>query len=135
MECIDDQVPRKHQFVCAYRIITYSLTVPSGTANRAMGSMPSYKEAKQRDPKYNTFDFRVEQYRSVFFNTWFLLPLKCQLFIMKHFSFFVLFLFLHLVQLCSTKGLRKSALLQTNQPNLLLPKTPLRKYKQNTMFL
>ena len=135
MECIDDQVPRKHQFVCADRIITYSLTVPSGTANRAMGSMPSYKEAKQRDPKYNTFDFRVEQYRSIFFNTWFLLPLKCQLFIMKHFSVFVLFLFLHLVQLFSTKGLKKSALLQTNQPNLLLSKTPLRKYKQNTMFL
>ena len=69
MECIDDQVPRKHQFVCADRIITHSLTVPSGTANRAIGSMPAYKEAKQRDPKYNTFDFRVEQYRSVFFNT------------------------------------------------------------------
>ena len=69
MECIDDQVPRKHQFACADRIITHSLTVPSGTANRAIGSMPAYKEAKQRDPKYNTFDFRVEQNRSVFFNT------------------------------------------------------------------
>jgi|TARA_B110000238_G_scaffold66398_1_gene72880 hypothetical protein len=70
MECIDDKVPRKHQFVCADRIITtHSLIAPSGTANRAIGSMLAYKEAKQRDPKYNTFDFRVEQYRSVFFNT------------------------------------------------------------------
>lgn len=61
MECIDDQVPRKYQFVCADRIITHSLKAPSGTANRAIGSVPAYKEAKQRDPKYNTFDFRVEQ--------------------------------------------------------------------------
>ena len=66
-DCIDDQVPRKHQFLSAGRMITtYSLTAPSGTANRAIGSMPAYKEAKQRDPKYNTLDFRVEQYGSVF---------------------------------------------------------------------
>jgi len=37
LECIDDQVPRKHQFVCEGRVITtHSLTAPSGTANRAM---------------------------------------------------------------------------------------------------
>ena len=119
MECIDDQVPHKHQFVCADRIITYSLTVPSGTANRAMGSMPAYKEAKQRDPKYNTFDFRVEQYRSVFFNTWFLLPLKCQLFIMKHFSIFVLFLFF---TSCATMFNKRSQEIRfiTNEPTQLI---------------
>ena len=42
MECIDDQVPRKYQFVCAHRIITtHSLTDPSGTVNQAIGSMPA----------------------------------------------------------------------------------------------
>ena len=67
LECIDDQVPRKHQFICAGRVITtHSLTAPSGTANRAIGSMPAYKEAKAQDPHYTTFDFRVEQYGRVF---------------------------------------------------------------------
>ena len=67
LECIDDQVPRKHQFVCAGRLITtHSLTAPSGTANRAIGCMPAYKEAKAKDPQYTTFDFRVEQYGRVF---------------------------------------------------------------------
>lgn len=70
LECIDDQVPRKHQFVCAGRVITtHSLTAPSGTANRAIGSMPAYKEAKAQDPRYTTFDFRVEQYGRVFGQT------------------------------------------------------------------
>ena len=60
LECIDDQVPRKHQFVCAGQVITtHSLTAPSGTANLAIGSMPAYKEAKAQDPRYTTFDFRV----------------------------------------------------------------------------
>jgi len=69
-DCLDDQVPRKHQFECAGRIITtHTLTAPSGTANRAIGSMPRYKETKLRDPKYNTLDFRVEQYGSVFLET------------------------------------------------------------------
>lgn len=69
-ECIDNEVPRKHQFVFAGRTITtYSLTAPSGTANRAIGSMQVYKEAKKRNSRYNTFDFRVEQYKSVFVNS------------------------------------------------------------------
>lgn len=67
--CLDDQVPRKHQFQWAGRtIITFSLTAPSGTANRAIGSMSTYKENKTRNPKYTTFDFRVEQYSAVFLN-------------------------------------------------------------------
>ena len=70
LECIDNQVPRKHQFNWAGRtIITHSLTAPSGTANRAIGSMPAYKEAKAQDPRYTTIDFRVEQYGRVFQNT------------------------------------------------------------------
>ena len=67
LECLDDQVPRKHQFVWAGRVITtYSLTAPSGTANRAIGSMDAYKKNKARNPKYTTMDFRVEQYGKVF---------------------------------------------------------------------
>ncbi|MGI9541061.1 MAG: uracil-DNA glycosylase family protein [Flavobacteriaceae bacterium] len=67
LECLNDQVPRKHQFSCAGRVITtQSLTAPSGTANRAIGSMSAYKEAKAQDPHYTTFDFRVEQYGRVF---------------------------------------------------------------------
>ena len=46
-----------------------SATAPSGTANRAIGIMPRYKETKFRDPKYDTLDFRVEQYGSVFLET------------------------------------------------------------------
>lgn len=67
LDCLDDEIPRKHSFVCEGRTITtYSLTAPSGTANRAIGSMQVYKEAKKLDPLYNTLDFRVDQYRSVF---------------------------------------------------------------------
>lgn len=65
--CLNNDVPRVHQFSWAGRnIITYSLTAPSGTANRAIGSMIAYKKAKQLNPNYNTLDFRVEQYGSVF---------------------------------------------------------------------
>ena len=67
--CLDDQVPRKHQLEWAGRdIITYSLTAPSGTANRAIGSMDHYKKNKAQNPKYTTMDFRVEQYSRVFLN-------------------------------------------------------------------
>lgn len=65
--CLNNDVPRVHQFSWAGRnIIIYSLTAPSGTANRAIGSMIAYKKAKQLNPNYNTLDFRVEQYGSVF---------------------------------------------------------------------
>ena len=71
MICLDDQVPRKHQFHWARRtIVTHSLTAPSGTANRAIGSMESFKENKARDSTYTPFDFRVEQYEAVFLNEW-----------------------------------------------------------------
>ena len=67
--CLDDQVPRKHQLEWAGRIITtYSLTAPSGTANRAIGSMDRYKKNKAKNSKYTTMDFRVEQYSRVFLN-------------------------------------------------------------------
>lgn len=49
------------------RIIkTVSLISASGSANRAIGSNPLYKQLKSKNPKFNTFDFRVMQYREFF---------------------------------------------------------------------
>ncbi len=44
-------------------IKTVSLTSGSGAANIAIGSNPLYKQLKAANPKFNTFDFRVMQYR------------------------------------------------------------------------
>ncbi len=64
---ISSQPPRIHRFIFAERqIATISLTSPSNTANRAIGSSPLYKQRKKDDPTFSTFDFRVEQYRKVF---------------------------------------------------------------------
>ncbi|HET8854283.1 MAG TPA: uracil-DNA glycosylase family protein, partial [Salinimicrobium sp.] len=49
------------------RIIkTVSLTAPSGSANRAIGSMGLYKKLKAENSKFTTIDFRVMQYRRFF---------------------------------------------------------------------
>ena len=46
------------------RIIkTVSLTSGSGAANISISRMPLYKQLKAKNPKFNTFDFRVMQYR------------------------------------------------------------------------
>ena len=72
LELVSDAVPRIHQFPLpgaesADRIITtVSLTAPSGSANRAVGSIPEYKARKAKDPGYTVMDFRVEQYREFF---------------------------------------------------------------------
>lgn len=67
-----DEVPRIHEFELlnpskddenSRTITTVSLTAPSGAANRAVGSLPLYKELKNKKPEFNTFDFRVMQYR------------------------------------------------------------------------
>lgn len=61
------EVPRVHSFIYEGRTInTVSLTAPSGAANRAIGSMSLYKQIKQKNPAFNTFDFRVMQYRPFF---------------------------------------------------------------------
>jgi L-lysine 2,3-aminomutase len=63
------EVPRIHQFEMAepHRTIrTVSLTAPSGSANRAVGSMDQYKARKASDPAFTVMDFRVEQYRRFF---------------------------------------------------------------------
>ncbi|WP_299778527.1 uracil-DNA glycosylase family protein [uncultured Formosa sp.] len=62
-----NEVPREYSFEYEERVIkTVSLTAPSGAANRAVGSMPLYKQMKHTNPKFNTFDFRVMQYREFF---------------------------------------------------------------------
>ena len=64
LELVCNEVPRVHQFSINKRIIkTVSLTSSSGSANRAIGSMPLYKQLKASNPKFNTFDFRVMQYQ------------------------------------------------------------------------
>ena len=64
LKVISNHVPRVHQFLLDGRPInTVSLTAPSGSANRAIGSMQLYKELKKQNPEFNTIDFRVLQYR------------------------------------------------------------------------
>jgi len=84
LEVVVNEVPRIHQFTLKiigskgkqsveskrnlvkeeYRTIkTVSLTSASGSANRAIGSMSLYQHLKNKNPKFNTFDFRVMQYR------------------------------------------------------------------------
>ena len=70
---VSNKVPRTHQFKLNVRssavktsfrtIKTVSLTSASGSANRAIGSMPLYKQLKAKNSKFSTFDFRVMQYR------------------------------------------------------------------------
>ncbi|MBR9756473.1 MAG: uracil-DNA glycosylase family protein [Algicola sp.] len=69
LEEVCNQVPRIYQFLLpnSSRVIqTVSLTAPSGSANRAVGSMALYKQLKQRHANFNTLDFRVMQYRPFF---------------------------------------------------------------------
>lgn len=67
LELITDKTPRIHLFRLSNRIIkTVSLTSPSGSANRAIGSNPIYKKMKTQNSKYTTFDFRMEQYQEWF---------------------------------------------------------------------
>ena len=69
MRCISDKVPRIHEFrlKSSNRVIrTVALTAPSGAANRAVGSMASYKKMKEENPDFNTFEFRVLQYQPFF---------------------------------------------------------------------
>ncbi|MBQ4820445.1 uracil-DNA glycosylase family protein [Aquimarina sp. MMG016] len=67
LELISNQIPRIHKFVLKDRIIqTVSLTAPSGAANRAIGSLQTYKDLKDKNPEFNTLDFRIMQYREFF---------------------------------------------------------------------
>ncbi|WP_103867396.1 MULTISPECIES: uracil-DNA glycosylase family protein [Aquimarina] len=67
LEIISDEVPRIHQFRVGERVIkTVSLIAPSGAANRSIGSLQKYKDLKKENPKFNTIDFRVMQYKHHF---------------------------------------------------------------------
>lgn len=67
LKVISDDVPKMYQFLLDGRLInTVSLTAPSGSANRAIGSMQLYKDLKRQNPEFNTVDFRVLQYRQFF---------------------------------------------------------------------
>ena len=66
---VSNKVPRIHKFQLPEngRIIkTVSLIAPSGAANRAVGSLASYKKMKAEFPEKTTIDFRVAQYRPFF---------------------------------------------------------------------
>jgi len=78
LELVNNEVPRVHQFLLAVtsiavempqnlRIIkTVSLTSGSGAANISISRLPLYKQLKAKNPNFNTFDFRVMQYREFF---------------------------------------------------------------------
>ncbi|WP_010228762.1 uracil-DNA glycosylase family protein [Gillisia marina] len=67
LKVVSNEVPRVHQFILDGRLIkTVSLTAPSGSANRAIGSMQLYKSIKTKNPEFNTIDFRILQYKGYF---------------------------------------------------------------------
>lgn len=64
---VGDSLPKIHEFVLDKRKLkTVSLTAPSGSANRAVGSKPLYKKMKQENPHFTSIDFRVLQYAPFF---------------------------------------------------------------------
>lgn len=69
---VSAEVPRQYTFELPLveggfrEVRTVSLTAPSGSANRAIGSIPHYKARKAIEPGYTVMDFRVEQYSRFF---------------------------------------------------------------------
>lgn len=76
LEVVSSEVPRIHQFELtdnvndiktSSRIIkTVSLTSSSGAANISISKLPLYQHLKAKNPGFNTFDFRVMQYKEFF---------------------------------------------------------------------
>lgn len=89
LELVHNEVPRIHKFELPvmsnksetsdevsqslylsqndkHTIKTVSLTSGSGAANISISRIPLYKQLKANNPKFNTFDFRVMQYREFF---------------------------------------------------------------------
>ena len=78
LKVVSDIVPRIHHLELpitsssvsvraqSRTIKTVSLIAPSGAANRAVGSLQAYKDLKNKNPEFNTLDFRVMQYREFF---------------------------------------------------------------------
>ncbi|MFI1771691.1 uracil-DNA glycosylase family protein [Thalassobellus citreus] len=76
LQVVSNEVPRIHEFELPVvgdkinqrhelkrTIKTVSLTSGSGAANISISRLPLYKQLKAKNPKFNTFDFRVLQYR------------------------------------------------------------------------
>lgn len=73
LELVNNEIPRIHKFSLPVRlsavetslktIKTVSLTSGSGAANISISRLPLYKQLKAKNPDFNTFDFRVMQYR------------------------------------------------------------------------
>jgi len=73
LELVSNDIPRIHQFKLpvklravetSFRTIkTVSLTSGSGAANISISRTLFYKQQKDKNPDFNTFDFRVMQYR------------------------------------------------------------------------
>lgn len=77
LELVSNEVPRIHKFSMYQTeqneesqkirtIETVSLTSGSGAANISISRLPLYKQLKAKNPKFNTFDFRVMQYAEFF---------------------------------------------------------------------
>ncbi|MCD2260160.1 uracil-DNA glycosylase family protein [Psychroserpens luteolus] len=67
LNLVSNEIPRVHEFdLDDRRIKTVSLTSGSGAANISISRLPLYKQLKAKNPKFNTFDFRVLQYREFF---------------------------------------------------------------------
>ena len=76
LELVSNEIPRIHTFSIPSgkkesakkkrEVKTVSLTSSSGSANRAIGSNPLYKQLKAKNSNFNTFDFRVMQYQEFF---------------------------------------------------------------------
>ena len=78
LDLVSNEIPSVHQFQLSDKsapdetslrtIKTVSLTSSSGAANISISKIPLYKQLKSKNPKFNTFDFRVMQYREFFKN-------------------------------------------------------------------
>lgn len=75
LQVVSNDVPRIHTFQLPVRskgvetsrnITTVSLTSGSGAANISISKNPLYQQLKAKNPDFNTFDFRVMQYREFF---------------------------------------------------------------------
>ena len=72
LELVSNEIPRIHKFDLCHtergrsvfrNIKTVSLTSGSGAANISISRTPFYEQQKAKNPNFNTFDFRVMQYR------------------------------------------------------------------------
>ena len=63
VEVLSQSIQTKSRGIESRTIKTVSLTSGSGAANISISRMPLYQHLKAKNPSFNTFDFRVLQYR------------------------------------------------------------------------